>query len=217
MISALVKTIVFTTGAVALVVFCYLFLDRPFASFVQQHIHLNEFWFYVAYFLSNIPVLMFFLSPLFVVRFFYQKYWVNDTNLWQVLLCLASMSLVLSYLITVPLKFIFARTNIQLYLYCHTYEFFWFTKSAYLNAIPSGHVASSTGFLWILCRHAPKYQSLWWPLLFFIPLMVFLLNSHFLGDLLAGAAIGILMAEAVGCVLMKRDPHPLTKFQSDKY
>lgn len=100
----------------------------------------------------------------------------------------------LSYLFKILLKFIFGRVNTREWLAKpELYGFHWFHASSFGGGFPSGHMAVFTTLFAAMWRYYPRYRPLY--LIFSLILATALIatNYHFLGDVVGGAYLGILV------------------------
>ncbi|HTG82472.1 MAG TPA: phosphatase PAP2 family protein [Geobacteraceae bacterium] len=105
------------------------------------------------------------------------------------------------------LKLIFGGINTRAWLnHPQLYGFHWFDGGGVYDGFPSGHMAVFTALTASLWRFFPRYR-------FFCPFFLLVLGSalivtnyHFLGDVLAGAYLGVFV-EAISFRLLSRHRH----------
>jgi membrane-associated phospholipid phosphatase len=78
------------------------------------------------------------------------------------------------------------------------YGFFPFHGGEGWESFPSGHTTRITAFMAVLWLRVPRLRWLWVTLVFFVALGLFGADYHFIGDIFAGAYLGV--ACAVGVV-----------------
>ena len=92
------------------------------------------------------------------------------------------------------LKFIFGRVNTREWLAKpELYGFHWFHGSGFGGGFPSGHMAVFTALVAAMWRYYPRYRPLYLILSLLLAAALIATNYHFLGDVIGGAYLGILV------------------------
>ncbi len=107
-------------------------------------------------------------------------------------------TLVISFtvLLVIPLKHIFGRPRPKMLSdkVKTWYEMEWFETASNMHSFPSGHATTTWAFFFFLSRYWPKYTSVW---LFYAVSASYArmgIGSHYLGDVIAGSALGFFVA-----------------------
>ncbi len=177
------------------------FWDRPIAE--QMHA-MNNTGALLKYF-SNAPILLELISGLIILSCLNKK--CRQKLKLQALQLLAT--LLIASAVRVSTKFIFGRTWPETWIHdldvgsnpswiSHSIELFQpFASGAAYNSFPSGHTLFTFALATILCYHQPKLAVLWIACMLAVVFGQLGLNYHYLGDILAGATIGVLVAHMV--------------------
>ena len=132
------------------------------------------------------PIFNLLLWPLFFLfRFMRKKGWF---------LCYISLSIGLSYMITLLLKVIAGRARPYIAFNPETPLFSPWNFSGHFHSLPSGHAAISMALFTALSYIFPRRARLLTCIGIALPLTRVILGKHFLGDVLIGEAIGYLVA-----------------------
>ncbi len=129
------------------------------------------------------------------------------------LLVLCTISIAMSTLIKDQLKFVFGRTWPETWInhnpsliHDGVFGFNFFTNGRAYSAFPSGHttiVCAVAAALWI---RLPRYRPLWATIVILVAVGLIGANYHFVGDVIAGAFVGISTGSAVVLLWDARTP-----------
>jgi len=172
---------------------CVLYLDLPLAAWIRQllrSVHLLQ------HASSNIPDILLILvcistSVLWLAYLlcFRRHGSVRQLQFLQV----AATAVPTAYLLKALLQFAFGRTNTRLWLSgAAPMEFSWFHGGG-IGCFPSGHMTVFTTFFVALCWYYPSYRLPAAALLLMLAGALLGTGYHFLGDVVAGAYLGILV------------------------
>jgi membrane-associated phospholipid phosphatase len=182
--------------AVAVVV-CYFGVDRPVAFFVHRQ-GINEFR--VFRWLTDPPPLLQSWSPLILAVLMVSRAFA-PWPLWQKVLLVACLSMLVANEFRVSLGDLFGRywpetwfDNNPSLIGNGTYGFHPFVHGDDLGSFPSGHASRILGFAtvwWLAVARSRAVCAVVCP-----PMLVSLvaMNYHFVGDVVAGATLGAIVA-----------------------
>jgi membrane-associated phospholipid phosphatase len=183
-------------GIVAVVI-CYFFVDRPAAFFVHRHRPpcVDELrW------LTEPPPLVQSWSPLVLVLLAIRRA-VGPWRHWQAALFLACVSVIVADQFRESLGDLCGRCwpetwhdNNPSLIGTGAYGFHPFQVGDDVGSFPSGHAARIAAFFSVLWLTMPRGR--WLYAVFAAPMLIALvaLNYHFVGDVIAGSVIGVLVA-----------------------
>lgn len=169
------------------IVLCYLYLDRPFALWMQK---LGIV--YIVPWLRTFTKLG--LGYIYIVFFsclaFYYRFIVYnklfERRAWFLWSCV-----VIPGIFDVLLKMILGRARPELLYNYQAYGFFWFkTKAAFLS-FPSGHTTNVMGLMFGLSILWPKYFKQFLLAGFTIAFSRVILTHHFLSDILSACYLAL--------------------------
>jgi membrane-associated phospholipid phosphatase len=176
------------------VVASYLWLDRPLALFAHDRLkHYDLF--------ENLSYIPKIVTPLVLLGFavigLYALFGRPLTKLHMVaVLCAASVAV--TEAIKFQLKFAFGRTwpetwvrNNPSFIRDHVYGFFPFHGGPGFAAFPSGHTAAVCAAMSVLWICYPRFRLLYAAAIAAVGVGLVGANFHFLGDVIAGAFLGI--------------------------
>lgn len=98
------------------------------------------------------------------------------------------------------LKPLFNRDRPEAYLLHQVYEFRWFSRVPAVGSFPSGHaaqIASIASVLWILY---PRWRFAYVLAVLVVAVALILAERHFLSDIIAGTAVGIVAGTLMGAI-----------------
>ncbi|WP_076412974.1 phosphatase PAP2 family protein [Shewanella sp. UCD-KL12] len=177
------------------------FWDRSIAE--QMHA-MNNTASLLNYF-SNAPILLELISGLIILSCLFKKCRHRFKHLALQLLA----TLLIASAVRVCAKFIFGRTwpetwinDIELgsnpsWISHGVEQFSPFASGAAYNSFPSGHTLFTFALASVLLYHLPRLAPLWLACMLAVIIGQLGLNYHYLGDILAGATFGILIAHLV--------------------
>lgn len=178
------------------IVVAYFFLDKPIAFWAYHH-HLRQYIIFdyltkIAVVFAALPLLIY---PYVIVRFSYQKFFFTE----RFLLAFAN-SLAISVFLKNILKLICSRYwtmtfkgNLSL-IVNNAYGFNWFSFSGLNNSFPSGHTTIVVAGVSAIAFFFPKLRWIAWLIALLVVLGLLAEYYHFLSDIIAGAALGYLVA-----------------------
>ncbi|NKF49607.1 phosphatase PAP2 family protein [Shewanella sp. WXL01] len=169
------------------------FIDRPLASWLHQHSQPNMLF----KLFSDIPVLLEAIAGAIIIGSLYRPW---RERLKQAVLQLVS-SLILATCVRVGAKMLFGRTWPETWIndnpswISHGVEGFYpLTLEKGFHSFPSGHALFSFALASMLWRYFPKLAPVWITAMLATIAGQLGQNYHYLGDLLAGATLGCLLA-----------------------
>lgn len=181
-------------AAIILTALCIRYLDLGIASFIAEHMGTK---FLFSHRVSSLPdLLLAFVAGVSV--FCWTCYWllsrrgIDDR---RTLYCkIAGTSLPLAYFAKDILKWIFGRTDTRLWLTGpDLHAFHWFHGGGDFNGFPSGHMLVLTPLLFAIGEFCPRSRIPVWLAGCGLAFALLITEYHFLGDLLAGTCLGLLL------------------------
>lgn len=180
-----------------LVIICYWFVDKPVVFWAAQH-QLRHYQ--VLYYFAHIPNVILgtvLLAYLYLASVFcYRPFYLQER-----ILCAMANSLVIGEFIKSNLKSIFGRywpdtwthNNLSL-LHDNAYGFNWLYIKSTAQSFPSGHATAIFVTATILWLFYPRLR--WLAILLSVVVLISqaLMYYHFVGDLIAGAFLGTIVA-----------------------
>ena len=185
-------------AAISGVIFSVLFLDRPVSTWVHHNVDASA----IFKPLSQMPLFFECLAAIIILAC------LNPA--WRKKLARMALTLVLTLIfasiIRVSAKFIFGRTWPETWIYAQAGSnpswihngvegFYPFTLGAAYNSFPSGHALFTFALVSVFWWRLPKLYWLWLLAMFGAIAGQLGQNYHFLGDLIAGATLGVLCAQ----------------------
>lgn len=180
------------------IVFSVLFLDRPISTWMHLNSHASD----IFKPLSQMPLLFESLTAIFILGCFSPKFRQNYAPFALAL----TFTVISATIVRLGAKFIFGRTWPETWLHTEAGSnpswihngvegFHPFTMGAAYNSFPSGHALFTFALVSVFWWRFPKLYWLW--MLAMLGAIAGQLgqNYHFLGDLLAGATLGVLCAQ----------------------
>ncbi len=178
------------------VVFCYYFVDRQVAFFVQRHT-INRFaelrW------LTEPPPLVQSWSPLLLVALCVRRAW-GPWRHWQHVLFVACVSVIVADQFRQSLGDLCGRywpetwhDNNPSLIGTGAYGFHPFQVGDDVGSFPSGHSARIVGFFSVFWLTMPRAH--WLYAILAVPMLLSLIgmNYHFVGDVIAGSTLGAIV------------------------
>ena len=182
------------------VTFCYFFVDRPVARWVQHLSHVSYHGVWSSHFAVALTQVAYALMlVIFLVYFYFAVKERRDH--WVRALAVLSVSVSLTFFVKTNLQFLFGRlgpryvdSNVLLFVRNpRLYGFHWLHNGGF----PSGHMAMLSAGLMALTLFYPKLKWLMVLLLFIMAGTLLILNYHFVSDLIFGTYLGISLTLAV--------------------
>jgi membrane-associated phospholipid phosphatase len=188
-----VQMLVGLAGTTVAVVVAYFFIDLPVFCLIRES-GLDHC--FVLKWLTRPPEVFFALSP-FVLLIGLLRRWFGPWNRLEKVAVAGAIATLLAALATQLLKIVFGRAGPILVtandcssLLCGIYGFYPFQLSPSYWALPSGHTACTLSLTCVLGAAIPKWRLLWLSISVIVPVMLVVLNHHYVGDVFAGAFIG---------------------------
>ncbi len=193
-------------AAICSIVFSVLFLDRPISTWMHHNIDASTLFKP----LSQMPILFESLSAIIILACLHKAWRLKLAPMAIALvitLCLASV-------VRVSAKYIFGRTWPETWLHSATGSnpswisdgveaFHPFMAGAAYNSFPSGHALFTFALVSVYWWRFPNLYPLWLAAMLGAIAGQLGQNYHFLGDLLAGATLGVLCAQ-ISIAISKR-------------
>ena len=119
---------------------------------------------------------------------------------------LAAWTVPLAYVLKSVLKQLFGRVNTRYWLDNQAEpDFIWFGGGEWHNGFPSGHMLVFSAFMVSVWLFYPRWRPVCLVLMVALGVALIATNYHFLGDVLAGAWLGVLLnVFIVRCLEMRR-------------
>lgn len=190
--------IAFAATAV-LVLLCIAFVDRPVADFVATHTRNTRLFDYLLEFFRIIPAMV----PLGLLTLFVTGGLALEGKRcprWLEAPSVCSWSLVWAVAATLVFKHIFGRTGADPeYITEGKYEFAFMHGGPIFggpghDSFPSGTMAVAGALIGVLWVAYPRMRSLWASILLINAIGLIVTNFHFVGDVLGGTYLGLLIA-----------------------
>ena len=191
------KSVIILAIGSLLFLICYFFLDRPIAEFVY-HQKLNRFAIF-KWFTYPPPVVQTW-SPLVMTLLLIRMALTGKWSKVERTLFLSLLSLILADQFRESLQTLFGRDwpetwidNNPSLIGTGAYGFHWFGGSEEFGSFPSGHAARTVAFFALSWIAFPHGRWLYVLLSLLICTGLIAMNYHFLGDVLAGAVLGMVV------------------------
>jgi membrane-associated phospholipid phosphatase len=194
------------------VVCSYLWVDRPLAIWIHQHLAINPIR-ALASPASNIP------NPFILIGIC--TYCIvgvlagSDRPLimsWRTIAA-ASIALLAGEQIKTTLKWIFGRpwpetwhSNNPSFIGNADYKFHWLQGGTIYNSFPSGHMTAVCAVIAVLWLSVPHLRWLWAAFSVIAAFALVASNYHFLGDVIAGAFLGLTVGQLAYNIVFNRMP-----------
>lgn len=188
------RWIVATVLVAVAVALCYFFIDRPVARWVNdQGAEAMHFWHRI----TDIGQSHWFLVPaavLFIIFTF-----IRPRPLAARKCAFMFLAVAVAGLLNLLLKVIFGRYRpSQLFEQEPRFGFGFFDVGYHVNSFPSGHACTVGAVAAVLWTIAPRLRALWVVLALVLAASRVLTRSHYVGDTIAGAFVGVVVAMWVG-------------------
>jgi membrane-associated phospholipid phosphatase len=177
----------------AVVIVCYLWVDRPLALFAHAYNAHRETFAR----LTHIPDL---LNPCAAIVFVIFGLWVlAGRPVTRIVAAgsLCSISLIVAEAIKSQLKFVFGRywpdtwvLNNPSFIHDGAYGFNFFHGGAGYASFPSGHTAATCAVISVLWIMYPYWRPLYGAIVLAVAVGLIGANYHFLGDVIGGGFVG---------------------------
>lgn len=178
------------TGAILIIVLSYFFIDIPAARCFHA---LSQETRSVFEWVTKAGVSTVYLIVSFGLFIFFR--WIRQNRFYADRALLFFSSIAFSGIVANVVKFLAGRYRPKMFFERDMYGFDPFRIGYEFNSFPSGH-ATTVFAIAVTCTICwPRYRMLFFALAAIVALSRLVLNAHYLGDVLAGACIG--MATAV--------------------
>ncbi len=184
-------------STIILVLFSYCFIDRQVAELaVNNNLNKYPIFKYFTYFAEIFYV----VAPTIILVIGIRKV-IFDKKISYFFYSLfySSMAVLVASAIKNQLKFVFSRAwpntwieNNPSWIHDHVYGFFWFKSHGNYTSFPSGHSAVVFAFMSVIFLRHKNLRSLAILVCGLELLGLSLMAYHYVGDMIAGASIGIL-------------------------
>lgn len=180
-----------SAASVAAIVVSCLYLDHGIALFVRNLSLQNPAL------AGNIPD---FLLPVVLLATFFlwvaylHRFHRGIDDALTSFLRLAAWTVPLAFFLKSVLKLVFGRTNTRFWLLHQSeHDFHWFQSSGNFSGFPSGHMAVFSAFIVSAWLYYPRFRPIYLGLMLVLGGALVATNYHFVGDVLAGAYLGLLV------------------------
>lgn len=177
-----------------LVVGSYYFLDKEIALFVKRVLASNARF---SIFSADLPDLLFptvcaIAGVAWAAYYYYARKGVYNKHTRFFLLIASAVPA--AFFLKSILKLVVGRIDTRFWLrHPDIKEFHWFHGVGHYNGFPSGHMAVFSILGIALWRFYPRYRPAYGGFLALLALTLIATNYHFLGDVIAGAYLGLLV------------------------
>ena len=189
----------------------YVWLDRPIALWVHEHLHEYDLF-------AKLPYIPEIISPLVILAFAAIGLWALSTRALsklQTVAVLAAASLAVAAGVKDQLKLAFGRTWPETWVRDNpslirdgVYGFNPFHGGPGFAAFPSGHMTAICAVMTVLWICYPRYRVLYGIFIGAVAIGLVGADFHFLGDVIAGAFLGV-STGWLTVVLWERGQHHL--------
>ncbi len=184
-----------------------LFIDRALAEYLHQLKPHSPILNTCYLLLSKIPLALEVLAGVIILSGLFNQYRVNVKQLIKPIIYVV----IAASVIRVSAKVIFGRTwpetwtnNNPSWIEHGVEAFYPFSMSVSYHSFPSGHALFTFALASLFWHFMPKLYWLWISLMVGVIIGQLAQNYHYLGDLLAGAILGILITQLVVNLIDKR-------------
>jgi len=187
------------------VVLSVVWLDRPVAGFFHVLLGRPE----ILERLVRTPGLFIPLAALAVISIVVRRLAGLTIATSDTVLALVCLSATIGQVINSPLKFLFGRTWPIVLFRRDIYGFFPFHGGAAYASFPSGHTAAVCAVLFVLWVWHPRFRPAYVVMAFGCAAGLVAANYHFVGDVVAGAFVGItagMLAQGIWDIWRRRHP-----------
>jgi len=177
---------------------CVKYIDRPVSLLIHDCLYRNSHWSALTSSLPDVLLLLviFISLPAAVWHFYRKKRSLLDakTNL----LGFIALILPTAFVFKSVLKFLFGRVETRFWLKNQQlYEFHWLQGSANFNGFPSGHMIVFATLFAAVARYCVGQRRLCYSLLALLALLLVTTNYHFVGDVISGMYLGLLLESSM--------------------
>jgi len=177
---------------------CVRYIDRPVSLLIHDCLYRNSHWSALTSSLPDILLLLvlFISIPAAVWHFYRKKRSLLDTK--TSFLGFIALTLPTAFVFKSLLKFLFGRVETRFWLKNQQlYEFHWLHGSANFNGFPSGHMIVFATLFAAIARYRAGQRLLCYSLLTTLALLLVATNYHFVGDVISGLYLGLLLENSM--------------------
>lgn len=194
--SHLISPVIAYGFMLALIIISVNFWDRPIADAMHAHGYSGTF----LKLLSQIPTVLEVIAAVFIMGVLIKRSRERFSSLIMNLIA----TIVLASLVRVSAKMAFGRTWPETWVNDNpswindgVEAFHPFAQGVAYNSFPSGHALFTFSLATVFWYHFPRLRPVWLACMLGVLIGQLGQNYHFLGDLLAGATLGTLIAHMV--------------------
>lgn len=182
------------------------YVDRPVSLFIHDCFYRNRRW---SAWTSSLPdtllLIVLMISVASAGLYFYRKKRsLLDTE--TRLLGFIALTLPTVYIAKSLLKFLAGRVETRYWLqHRQLYEFHWLHGGENFNGFPSGHMLVFATLFAAIARYHAGQRLLCYSLLGVLGLLLVATNYHFVGDVLAGLYLGLLLESSMDRFYTRND------------
>ena len=179
------------------VMVCTRYVDSAAALFIQRHFYASSVWYHYT---SDLPDSLLLFAGVTTVCAYAGYRFRAGRNVFDAVtkLCLLiAFAVPAAYGAKIVTKTIFGRINTRVWIQAQeTYGFHWFQGGGAFNGFPSGHMVVFTAVLAAFWRIFPRWKNLYLAAGIALSAALIATNYHFVGDVVAGAYLGIIVETA---------------------
>ena len=189
----------FSLAVIAVCIISYQFFDRPVARFFKPRISFRTYIFErITYFGTSTPYLVSSLVAFVWFRF------IQKRPAWANAAAFIFASVALSGIVNEVIKYTVGRSRPVLLLTQQIYGFKPFVNEHVYNSFPSGHANTAAAVFYSLYMIRHRYWYLYVPIASVIILSRVVLDVHFLGDIIFGAYLAVLVTSLLKIAFDKK-------------
>ncbi len=201
-------------GFLGLSILSILFIDKPLAIFI--HNHGFDQLMYFRFITENLSIIYEITAILLILISSFEKHLLSKLGftVYCILIILVTASIKTKFKIYLGREWVktWSKAPISL-INDNIYGFYGRHPNNWQGSYPSGHTSLVSVISFILLIIYPKYKYIWISLILVIIAALIILDFHFLGDCLAGIALGGIMSYyLIGIYIFLRN-----KFKSEVY
>jgi len=184
---------------VALATFlCVGYIDRPVSLLIHDSLYRNSHWSALTSSLPDILLLLVIIIslPAAVWHFYRRQRSLLDAK--TSFLGFIALTLPTAFIFKSLLKFLFGRVQTRFWLKNQQfYEFHWLHGNPSFNGFPSGHMLVFATLFAAIGRYYAGFRPLCYGLLALLALLLVATNYHFVGDVISGMYLGLLLESSM--------------------
>mgnify|MGYP001258112118 CR=1 FL=1 len=186
---------------------CIRYLDRPVSLFVNDCLYGNSHWSALTSSLPDILLLVVIIIsiPCAFWHFYRKKRSLFDAK--TSLLGFLALTLPIAFILKSILKYLFGRVETRYWLHHQqVYEFHWLHGGSKFNGFPSGHMIVLVTLFAAIARYCAGYRLPCYTLMALLALLLVSTNYHFVGDVIAGMYLGLLLESSLDRFYIRNYP-----------